>query len=104
MLMEVWRNITDAQSPFRIRTIGARYDEFLEWFGVLLIPACAFFLDRLGVAVGMIVQGKNHVAMDIGSLGVKPERRRERRRARHRAGLDPCERYRYQGGPWHGPA
>ncbi len=51
-----------------------RQDGGFEGIGVLLAPAPAFFKNRLGVVTGMVMQRQNDVAVNLGSVGIEPER------------------------------
>ena len=57
-----------------------------EWFGVLLIPAPAFLMDRRGVVTGMKDTGINEVTVHIGRIRLEPTPF-DTRRSRHRAAL-----------------
>src|SRR5208282_5562509 len=71
MLAKIRRQIANPQTAVAVAIVGVRLDEFLERFGVLLVPAATFIGDGLGVITGMIVQRENEITVGLGKIGVE---------------------------------
>ena len=72
LLAEIRRHIADAQAAVGIAVVGVRLNEFLERFGVLLVPAAMFLIDHPGVVAGMEMEGVDQIAVRFGVIGLEP--------------------------------
>jgi hypothetical protein len=60
---KIRRNVPDAEAPAGCALVRVRPDALCEWRRVLLAPAHVLGVNPLRIDVGIVIQGKNQIAM-----------------------------------------